>query len=87
MLLFPNSYIISVIKIRHHTFYARPRCKEIPLCQPLRGRWRNTTSKCMGSYKFVVIPKHIYIKRDQSEIPYILRKAKKHEGVIIPTTA
>ena len=65
LLLFPNSYIISAIKIRHHTFYARPRCKEIPLCQQLRGSWRNATNMCMGNYKFVVLPNPYIIKRDQ----------------------
>ena len=73
--------------MKHDMFYVKSRCKKTPKGQPLRGRWRTTTNLYMGSYKFVVIPKHIYNKRDQDEIPYILRKAKKHEGVIIPSTA
>ena len=41
----------------------------------------------MGRYKFIVIPKLIYNKQNLNEMPYVLRKAKKYEGVIMPTTA
>ena len=37
----------------------------LPTDQPLRGRWRTTINLYMGSYKFVVIPKLQYNKRDQ----------------------
>ena len=35
----PNSYIISAIKIRHHTSYARQRSKEILLYHLPRSGW------------------------------------------------
>ena len=51
--------------MKHHTFYARPRCKKTPKGQLLSGRWRTTTNLYVGSYKFAAIPKLLYNKRDQ----------------------
>ena len=73
--------------MKHYMFYAKSRCKKTPKSQLLSGKWRTTTNLYVGVYKFAAIPKFLYNKQNLNEIPFILRKAKKHEGVIIPTTA
>ena len=57
----------------------------LPTDQPLRGRWRNATSKCIGRYKFVVLPNPYIIKRDWDETRYVLRKIKMQEDTKRPT--
>lgn len=42
--------------MKHDMSYAKLRCKEIPLCQPLRGDWRNATNIYTDSYELFVIP-------------------------------
>ena len=39
MLLFPNTYIISEIRARYHTFYARQRSMKVSLYRLPRSGW------------------------------------------------
>ena len=73
--------------MKHDMFYAKSRCKKTPKGQLLSGSWHTTTNMCIGRYKFAAISILIYNKQNLNEMPYVLRKAKKYEGVIMPTTA
>ena len=71
--------------MKRDMFYVKSRRKKAPKGQLLRGRWRTTTSKSMGRYKFVVLRNPYIIKRDWDETQYVLRKTKMQEGTNGPT--